>query len=633
MPRLLRQGAWAFLLAMGLLCGSPALAYGQPTGNRPWATDTEISAHPGGQHGGADGHLPAEQRNVDLVSKLELTDLPDRIGDVAVFEDTAYLAAFAEPDCANGGVYVVDISDVGKPKEIAFIPTATGSFVGEGVQVLEMKTRAFRGDVLLFNNEICADSVDPADPPVGGATLVDVSDPSNPRVLAAGFGDLDPSSATGEASIAHEVHSAFAWQHKRQAYAVLVDDEEPGTADVDIFDISDPTKPVKIAEHGLGELFPQIVQEQLPNLTEVFLHDMIVKKIAGRQVMLASYWDAGYVTVDVTDPVHPKYLGDTDFANPDPELLESTAAAEVPEGNAHQAEFTEDDEFVIGADEDFAPYPLKNRNLTDGTDIHAAQGSETPPLAPGQTVQGGTVFAGLACPGGEAVPTGDGSQVAVVERGVCPFTEKVASVEAAGGYVAILIFDREGADGCAGAGGFTAAGGIFTVGIAPRAEGFAIFDAPFNAETCLAGDGLAPAPIEIGTTGDTVSFAAYFDGWGYVHLFDNSTGKMSELDTYAIAEAHDPAFASGFGDLSVHEVATSDADDDLAYLSYYAGGLRVVKIVDDQLVEVGSFIDDGGNNFWGVQVFEGRGQEYVAASDRDFGLYIFRYADQDEDKN
>jgi hypothetical protein len=40
---------------------------------------------------------------------------------------------------------------------------------------------------------------------------------------------------------------------------------------------------------------------------------------------------------------------------------------------------------------------------------------------------------------------------------------------------------------------------------------------------------------------------------------------------------------------------------------------------------VGHFIDQGGNNFWGVQVFEHEGQEYVAASDRDFGLYIFRY--------
>jgi len=70
------------------------------------------------------------------------------------------------------------------------------------------------------------------------------------------------------------------------------------------------------------------------------------------------------------------------------------------------------------------------------------------------------------------------------------------------------------------------------------------------------------------------------------------------------------------------------AADDIVYFSYYSGGFRVLRIVDDELVEVGAFIDDTGdkgNNFWGVQVFEHEGVEYVAASDRDYGLYIFEY--------
>ena len=105
---------------------------------------------------------------------------------------------------------------------------------------------------------------------------------------------------------------------------------------------------------------------------------------------------------------------------------------------------------------------------------------------------------------------------------------------------------------------------------------------------------------------------------------------MLELDTYAIPEAHDPAFASGFGDLSVHEVAMSAEDNTLAYFSYYSGGFRVARIEPDgvggfDLNEVGRFIDTGGNNFWGVQVFEFEGHEYVAASDRDSGLWIFEY--------
>ena len=76
----------------------------------------------------------------------------------------------------------------------------------------------------------------------------------------------------------------------------------------------------------------------------------------------------------------------------------------------------------------------------------------------------------------------------------------------------------------------------------------------------------------------------------------------------------------------MHEVAVSPTRNRRwLYFSYYSGGFRVVKIVNDKLVEVGHYIDPDGNNFWGVQVFEHAGQEYVAASDRDHGLCIFRY--------
>jgi hypothetical protein len=157
-----------------------------------------------------------------------------------------------------------------------------------------------------------------------------------------------------------------------------------------------------------------------------------------------------------------------------------------------------------------------------------------------------------------------------------------------------------------------------------RDTGFAFFDEPYDETTCRSGS--AQAPIPVGATGDNVSVAATFDGWGYVHLFDNGRGKLKELDTYAIPEAHDPAYAEGFGDLSVHEVAMSERRNDLAYFSYYAAGFRVAKITEDgKLNEVGHFIDEGGNNFWGVQVWHKDGQEYVLASDRDYGLYIFKY--------
>ncbi|NBH03473.1 hypothetical protein GTY80_09465 [Amycolatopsis sp. SID8362] len=612
------------LVVAGFGVGIGALpAVAVPRNDRGVADDGAVYGDHDQQHGGAGGHLPATKKNVQLVGKVGVHDRGQgRVADVGVLGNFAYEAAFSSPTCVNGGVYVFDIKNLSQPKEIGFIPTAAGSFVGEGIQAEHVKLASgFRGDLLLFNNEIC-DATQPA--PVGGATLVDVSDPYHPRVLASGFGDVDDPAAP-----AHAVHSAFMWDAGNgKEYAVLVDDDE--SADVDIFDITDPAHPVKVAEHDLAALFPQILQ---PNagLDTVFFHDVVVRKVGNRQIMLASYWDAGYVKLDVTDPAHPVYVADSDFTNPDPELLAQTGTRLSPEGNGHEAEFTKDNRYIIGADEDFGPTRILG-STDDGTSFSGAQGGQAQ-LGADKSLAGTTVYVGRACTADGAIPpppaTG-GPYIAVVQRGTCTFNEKQANVEAVtanGGYAGTIVFNREGDGGC-GAFGMTvdATKPIISV---DRKTGYSFFDAEsqYDPAACAAGpaDGSAPVPFALGAVGDKVTVTAKFDGWGYVHLYKNGTGKLQELDTYAIPEAMDPGHAAGFGALSVHEVATSHCDPSLAYFSYYAGGFRVTKIKDNKLVEVGRFIDEGGNDFWGVQVFQRDGVEYVAASDRDFGLYIFRY--------
>jgi hypothetical protein len=592
-----------------------ATAEPDPDGGLP-ASDGARDAH---QHGDTAGHLPPSSTdNVELVSKLKLRNVvPEKIADVGVLGDYAYLAAWGVVTCKYNGVHVVNIADVANPREVAFIQAKEGSYPGEGIQALHVDTPYFNGDLLVSNNEKCKDKVG-----FGGMNLYDVTSPEHPTPLAEGVGDFTVNGQGKKA--ANEIHSVFAWDAGDKAYAVIVDNEEG--RDVDIIDITNPKKAFLTAEYDLDELFPQITQAAPSNLVEIFLHDMVVKEIDGRQVMLLSYWDAGYVKVDMTDVHNLVYLGDTDFTDPDPEAAESGLTV-PPEGNGHEAEFTKDNAYVIGADEDFGPFALQARNVTDGTDITASQGSNTRRLAEGQTITGQAKFVGRACNTDPAVPAGDGTQIAVVERGVCTFTEKVANVINAGGYAAVLIFNRTASDACNQTLGMSVEGDIPTFGVAPRQQGFAIFgvEGQYDDAACLAGDGTQLAPITIGAIGDTLTFSSYFDGWGYVHLFRNENGKLAELDTYAIPEAHDPAFANGFGDLSVHEVATSHRVANRLYFSYYAGGFRVAEIVNDEIVEKGHYIDQNGNNFWGVQVFDHGGQEYVAASDRDHGLWIFRY--------
>jgi hypothetical protein len=610
------------MLAVMLLGAAPAAAHHGPTTGHIYA-DPALDTDGDGDWG-----------KIEFVSQVTVHDAePELIADVTAFGNYAYLARFGGADCAgpegggpDGGVYVIDISDPANPREVGFIRTHQDTLVGEGMQVVHVTTPEFTGDVLVLNHEGCGKNYK------AGVSLWDVTDPLHPKKLSEHFGDFTVDDQPNRPHDANQTHSAFLWDAGDRAYLVATDDEE--VTDVDIFDVTDPKKPVLIGEFNLNEF--DISQPEL-GLVDSFLHDMVVKQIGGRFIMLLSYWDGGYVLLDVTDPANPVFLGDSEFTNPDPELLEQTGVALTPEGNAHQAEFTADNRFVIGTDEDFAPYRLAV-STDDGGEFRASIGTNTT-VEEATGIEGTTVFVGRACPGDPAVPPAPdlpGDEIAVVERGVCLFTEKVAAVLAAGGYEAVMIMNREGADACTGVFTPDVAGDIPTILIG-RDAGFALFDQPFDLAACI-DDTPQQSTIPIGTVGDQITgVEAVFDGWGYVHLFGVSIGATSatltELDTYAIPEAMNPDFAQGFGDLSVHEVATDPTDPDLAYLSYYAGGLRALRIVDGELVEVGGYIDPvggvteaGGNNFWGVEVWTHpeTGEEYILASDRDSGLWIFQ---------
>ncbi len=576
------------------------------------------------QHGGDDGHIASGSDNVTLVSKLALKNVePGKIADVGVHKGYAYLAAWGGETCKYNGVHVVDIQNPAAPKEVAFVKSKEGSAPGEGVQALYIDTPKFKGDILVTNNETCNEKTG-----FGGLNIYNVTKPGSPTVLAEGFGDETVAGQGKKA--ANEIHSVFTWDAGDKAYAVIVDNDEG--ADVDIVDITDPKKPKLIAEHDLDEKFPQIVQPSPGNLTQIFHHDMIVKKVGSDFVMSVSYWDGGYVLLNVNDPANPTLIGDSDFADPDDELLFQTDLTEAPEGNAHQSEFTLDNQYLIGADEDFSPTGLRATD-EDGSEFLAIPGDATGEIELGTALSGETVYVGRACTIDEPVPAGDGDQVAVVSRGECTFSEKIANVEAAGGYAAAIVVNRAGADAC-GPLAMSVVGTIPAFSV-ERSVGYDLFDIiGYDEQACLGGD---PGAIEshllpgvaVGTLGDEISVESFFDGWGYVRLFKApltaNGGKLQQTDTYAIPEAMDPGNAHGAGDLSVHEVASSQNVANRAYLSYYSGGLRVIEIENDKIVEKGFFIDEGGNNFWGVQVFQSGGKEYVAASDRDLGLYIFEY--------
>ena len=205
-----------------------------------------------------------------------------------------------ETNSPDAGAYVIDISNPENPREVSFIGMPQDTRPGEGMQVTEITTSRFSGDILVMNAEACGKNYK------GGFMLYDVSNPLKPVKLGEGWGER-----TGADT--HQTHSAFIWDAGDSAYLVYQDKED--LSDLDIFDITNPRRPRR-PELDLNTF--GVAQPEL-NLADSSLHDMTVKfieegKYAGKWIMIASYWDGGYVLIDVTDPANPVVLGDTDFA-------------------------------------------------------------------------------------------------------------------------------------------------------------------------------------------------------------------------------------------------------------------------------------------------------------------------------
>jgi hypothetical protein len=614
------------------------------------------------QHGGQGGHLPAGSQNVKLISKLELTDLESGIADVGYFKGHAYLNAWA-PNCSNqggpgAGVHVVDVRKPGSPKKVGFLPAEPNGYPGEGIHVMSVNTPFFKGDLLLHNNEAC----DSTEPSTLGFSMWDVTNPSSPRKLGQ-FGDTDPPPFLFSTGLYHSNHSVQGFTLGSKAFAVVVDNEEafgPPFKDVDIFDITNPANPVLASEQGLED-WPG-AQGSYANGDAVNDHDIQFKIVGGRPTLAVSYWDAGQIQLDVSDPYNPTFIGDSDYRTPDPLMPQF----EIPEGNSHQAYWSSDSRWLISTDEDFSPFRT-NFELTTGPNAGPYGAGEfgfTPSIdsRPDGMIAGPTVYGGRGCiaagpnagpdavpgepspPPASAIAAEPGEEKTVVfSRGTCFFSTKIAAGQDLG-YDAVIIEQSHGGtrNGLLPDSFFCGGQGhdydeqIPAICLGHRATHLMFNDEPQYTDP--AGEG---RDIPLGTLGEDYVATTEFDGWGYVQLHDATQPDLPIVDSYAVSEGLDESFAEDFGVLSVHEVKTDPRRRvNLAYFAYYAAGFRVAEFGQGGLNEVGHFIDEGGNDFWGVfpigdetaghgyPSHPGRGEgrrPTILLSDRDFGLYIVEY--------
>lgn len=324
---------------------------------------------------------------------------------------------------------------------------------------------------------------------------------------------------------------------------------------------------------------------------------------------------------------------------------------EIPEGNSHQGYWDSDNEFILSTDEDFSPFRT-DFELTTGPNAGPYGAGEfgfTPPVdsQPDGQINGPTVFGGRGCfaagpnagpdavgdpmpPPASAIAADPGEEKTVVfSRGGCFFSTKIAAGQDLG-YDAVIIGQSHGgtrngllpdAFFCGGQ------GHDYDEQIPAICIGHRAMHLMFNDPPEYTGD--EGTDIPLGTQGEEYLATTEFDGWGYVQLHDARDPNLRIIDSYAVPEALDEEFAEGFGTLSVHEVKTDPRDNfNLAYISYYNAGARVVRFSNAGIVETGFFIDEGGNHFWGtfpIMRQNREGPPLLLFSDRDRGLYILRY--------
>ncbi len=637
------------------------------------------SASPAAAHDSEnDGHIPANTNyGFEVVGRDTLEGLTDgKYTDVWSLNGFAYIGTFQEPECTTAGVFVVDIDQA-----IANYPDISGATVAEipspvGIRVNDVKAITIGDqDILITTEEACTNFTGPTseEPPPNAPCLDcgftssdrdgvedsgeridinedqdsvpgrsaesfsiwDVTDPTNPTQLVESFRDLNG------------VHNTFPWQGVDGNTYLIGTADSFDFLDTFLIDISDPANPIPInLTYGALDWIDQGVnldQVETGQSAGVFNHDVWVNRIDGKDIAVIPYWDLGFVTVDVTDPANPIFLGDSTYPETDP-------LGRPYEGNAHAAVFGGDGDYIFGGDEDFDPAAL---GITFNDEAYDAGTANFGPSTDDVPLAGDVVWTeGEGCTNEEVPPATAEGQIALIQRGACGFSVKAASASVQG-YAGYVVANVE-AEGDA----------ILAMAPSDRVD-----------EVTIPGAFVGYGTGELMKAGGTITGFGpiLFDGWGYLRVLNNIDGTvqvpsqasgaeptvdanyLDEIGYYAPAETLENLFPDDpteFGDLTMHNIEADPITQDLTptfdfgprmFVSWYSLGMRALEYRPGHwhtnsngegsyswnVHEVGRFIADDGSNFWGVHldtaVIDGEEQQIILGSDRNTGLWIFTF--------
>lgn len=540
-------------------------------------------------------------RNVSLIGALRL-GAPGEQGRVSAFKNLAFVNERASDGALRAGAHIVDISDPSAPVELATTMAYPFTRVN-GAEAIRIRTRDILAVALGSSGAIRGRT---------GLELYDISDPATPRLLSFLQMDLDARVAVG----VEQDLDVTRTRGGRTLALVAVDGLEAasvvpgvgGTGDLVIADITDPEHPTQVGEWGLLDepaLGSPILLGDIPDSTGVD-----VEANANGTRAYLSYWDAGTMILDISDPSAPRFLGRTSFG---PE----------EEGNADTAAEARGGNVLVETTSDTTPFALVfTSNAFPGTrPVVEAVSAFTPPIAsfPGRVMEGRwPTWAGAARPGPPGLPAGDpyladpAGKIALIERGVCRFDHKVGRAALAGASGVIVYNSAPFGDA------LTQMVGSNPVTLPDGTVVHIRIPAVFAGRTTglLLRDGTPPV---------TARVAAVFNGWGFVRVFNAmDPAAPVEVSRFKTPNSQDPDVALQGSWTPFHQ----DLVGNTVYVAWRNDGVRVLDVSQPAgpreigfWTGLGAPADAPPVDIAGVV----RHGELILASDRNFGLYVLRH--------
>ncbi len=270
-------------------------------------------------------------------------------GDVFVYKKFGYVGRWGFFDsshpqfCPSGGVAVIDARDPANPSVVANLEVPGASH--EDVEVFTAKYGPLAGhDIAAVGLQVCdVFRTDSAAAGKRGLGLWDVTNPASPQLLSVfdtgcctrGFHELE---VGDRADLGRTfVYASLPYAERLESDGVTLRDRA-GRGEAWIVDVTDPVHPAFVSSFGIRKdlgLNPALGQGCF---AISFGHGMNPSE-DGR-TLFVSYWDAGFISLDISNPWQPRYLGRFTYQPNE-------------DGDAHSTSYDDARQLLFTADEDF----------------------------------------------------------------------------------------------------------------------------------------------------------------------------------------------------------------------------------------------------------------------------------------